>query len=294
MRLNHMTDNDRLYRFLLDGTGVRGELVYLDAAWRAVLDIHDYPDPVRRQLGEALAAVQLLASTLKFEGSLILQVQGNGPLRTLVAQATHRHTVRGLARWEGTVPDGPIADVFGEGRLVLTMEPLSGEHYQGIVPLEGENLAQALEAYFGASEQLPTRLWLTASAQRAAGLMLQRMPTQTGTDEDWNRLGHLASTVTKSELTDLPAPKLLYRLFNEERVRVFEPDPVAFRCGCSRGRVEDTLRALGRSEVEDILAEQGAVEIDCEFCNRQYRLDPVDAYRLFSDAVPHQAPASMH
>lgn len=289
-----MTDNDRLYRFLFDGTSVRGELVYLDAAWRAVLDIHDYPAPVRRQLGEALAAVQLLASTLKLEGSLILQVQGDGPLHTLVAQATHGHTVRGLARWEGAVPDGNLHQVYGHGRLVLTMEPTRGERYQGIVALEGSDLADALGRYFGASEQLPTRLWLAAGTGRAAGLMLQRLPSPTGAEEDWTRIGLLASTLTPSELTDLPARELLYRLFNEEQVRLFDPDPVAFRCTCSMGRVEDTLRALGRAEVEDILAEQGAIEVDCEFCNRQYRLDPVDAHRLFSEAVPHGVPASMH
>lgn len=289
-----MSDNDRLYRFLFDGAGVRGELVYLDAAWRAVLDIHEYPANVRRQLGEALAAVQLLASTLKFEGSLILQVQGTGPLRTLVAQATHGHTVRGLARWEGSVPDVGLPQVFGEGRLVLTMEPQKGERYQGIVPLEGTDLADALERYFGASEQLPTRLWLAAGGERAAGLMLQRLPGGGGSDEDWNRIGTLAGTLTSKELLGLPSRELLYRLFNEERVRIFEPDPVAFRCGCSLGRVEDTLRALGRQEVEDILAAQGTIEVDCEFCNRQYRLDPVDAHRLFTDSVPHGAPASMH
>lgn len=289
-----MPDRDSLYRFVFDDAGVRGELVYLDASWRAVLATHPYPAAVRRQLGEALAAVQLLAGTFKLAGSLILQIQGDGPVRTLVAQASQGGTLRGLARWQGVVPEQPLAAVFGEGRLVLTIEPIRGERYQGIVPLAGADLAGALEAYFGASEQLPTRLWLTADERRAAGLMIQRLPAAHGSREDWERIGLLAATLTPLELTDLAAEDLLYRLFHEERVRLFEPDPVAFRCTCSRGRVQDVLRALGRAEVEAILAEQGAIAVDCEFCNRHYRLDPVDALKLFSDGPAHQAPPSRH
>jgi molecular chaperone Hsp33 len=287
--------SDSLHRFLFEHAGVRGELVYLDASWRAVLDIHTYPEPVRRQLGEALAAVLLLAGTIKFEGSLILQAQGEGPLRTLVAQATHRRTVRGLARWSSEVPENAqLGEVFGDGQLVLTIERQRGEPYQGIVPLEGENLAAALESYFSSSEQLDTRLWLTASGKRAAGLMLQRLPAEGGTDEDWERICLLAQTVTPPELAGLSCRDLLYRLFNEEDVRLFEAEPVAFRCGCSLQRIEDTLRALGEEEVRDILAERGAVEVDCEFCNRHYHLDPVDALKLFAADLPHAAPPSQH
>jgi molecular chaperone Hsp33 len=289
-----MPDADSLHRFLFERAGVRGELVYLDATWRAVLDIHPYPEPVRRQLGEALAAVLLLASTIKFEGSLILQVQGTGPLRTLVAQATHRRTVRGLARWDDGVPDGTLPEVFGEGRLVLTIEPLRGERYQGIVPLEGADLSAALESYFGTSEQLATRLWLSAGGERAAGLLLQRLPAEHGSDEDWERIGLLAKTLTPGELVDLAADELLYRLFNEETVRLFESEPVAFRCGCSLRRIQNTLRALGRTEVESLIEERGSVEVDCEFCNRHYHLDRVDALKIFSDLPPHQAPATRH
>jgi molecular chaperone Hsp33 len=192
------------------------------------------------------------------------------------------------------VPERPLAAVFGEGRLVLTIEPARGERYQGIVPLAGADLAGALEAYFGASEQLPTRLWLTADERRAAGLMLQRLPAAHGSREDWERIGLLAHTLSPRELGTLAAEDLLYRLFHEERVRIFEPDPVAFRCTCSRERVEGVLRALGRAEVEDILAEQGAIEVDCEFCNRHYRLDSVDALKLFTDTPAHAAPPSRH
>jgi molecular chaperone Hsp33 len=289
-----MSDPDSLHRFLFERTGVRGELVYLDATWRAVLDIHPYPPSVRRHLGEALAAVLLITSTLKFEGSLIMQIQGSGPLRTLVAQATNRRTVRGLAHWDGQVPDGDLEAVFGEGRLVLTIEPVGGERYQGIVPLQGQDIAAALEAYFNSSEQLATRLWLAAGEERTAGLLLQRLPAEHGSDEDWGRIGLLAQTLTKPELIELPAAELLYRLFNEETVRLFESEPVAFRCGCSLRRIEDTLRALGREEVESLIEEQGAVEVTCEFCNRLYRLDRIDALKLFSEALPNEAPGTRH
>jgi molecular chaperone Hsp33 len=289
-----MADRDSLHRFLFERAGVRGELVSLDASWRAVLDIHPYPEPVRQPLGEALAAVLLLVSTIKIDGSLILQVQGEGPLRTMVVQATNEHTIRGLARWDGPVPQGNLRQVFGDGRLVLTIEPRRGKRYQGIVPLEGPDLSAALGTYFGTSEQLPTRLWLAASERRAAGLLLQRLPAGHGPDEDWERIGLLAKTLTPRELLELPAAQLLYRLFNEETVRLFESEPVSFRCGCSLQRVQDTLRALGRSEISSILEEHGAVEVDCEFCNRHYHLDRVDALKLFTEIPPHAATTTRH
>jgi molecular chaperone Hsp33 len=310
-----INDSDSLYRFIFEHLGVRGELVRLDASFRAVLERHPYPASVQRLLGEALAAVALLTATLKFEGSLILQAQGNGPLRTLVAQGTHQRTVRGLARWRGDVPNGGVEQQFGAGRLVLTLDPLRGERYQGIVPLQGDSLGAAVEAYFGASEQLPTRMWLAVDGRRAAGLMLQRIPGSGGDDEHqrhgrmdqdnpetkaldrsgqvadvrdadgWNRTRMLADTVSQQELLSLSAQALLRRLFHEEDLRLFEPEPVAFRCGCSRARIADTLRALGQAEVDQIIQDEGSVGVTCEFCNRDYRFDAVDARELFADAV---------
>ncbi|MBK1700405.1 Hsp33 family molecular chaperone HslO [Thiococcus pfennigii] len=290
-----MSDPDSLHRFLFEQAGVRGELAYLDASWRAVLAIHPYPLAVQDQLGQALAAVALLSATIKFEGSLILQVQGDGPLRTLVAQATDQRTVRGLARWTGEVPLGAgLTETFGAGRLVLTIERRGAEPYQGIVPLEGRDLAEAIGRYFSTSEQLPTRLWLEASPQRAAGMLLQRLPSAAGEVEDWERIGLLAGTLTRVELLGLPAEGLLHRLFHEEQVRLFESEPIAFRCGCSRQRIEDTLRALGQLEVERTAADQGGVAVTCEFCNREYRFDPVDIQQLFVAAPHHQPPAGRH
>lgn len=277
-------DNDALHRFVFEGAGIRGEVVYLDAAWQAVQEIHEYPLPVANQLGQALAATALLSATIKLKGALILQLQGDGPLSTLVAQASSDRTLRGLARWDGEVPFGDLQAVFGSGRLVMTAENENADRYQGIVDLEGVDLSGAVEKYFAQSEQLPTRLWLAAGRERAAGLLLQRLPGHDSGD-DWPRVSMLAQTLSSDELLTLPLEDLLFRLFHEERVRLFEAEPLAFRCSCSRGRIEDTLKALGRSESESILAEQGEILADCEFCNRRYRFDAVDVAALFAEGV---------
>ncbi|MBK1716789.1 Hsp33 family molecular chaperone HslO [Thiocystis violacea] len=288
-----MNDSDRLSRFLFEHAGIRGHLVHLDASWRAVLDAHPYPPPVRDRLGEALAAVALLAATIKFEGSLILQIQSAGPIRTLVAQATHARTVRGLARWSGEVPvSGTLGEQLGEGRLVLTIEHGRGEPYQGVVPLTGTRLSEAVERYFSDSEQLQTRLWLAANERRAAGLLLQRLPDEGASEEDWRRVTILAETLTPSELTGLATEPLLHRLFHEESLRLFDPEPLAFRCACSKKRIENTVRMLGEAEVDGILAERGEVEVICEFCNRAYRFDPVDTRQIFAEQTRHQSPTT--
>ncbi len=297
-----MADTDSIHRFLFEHTGIRGNLVHLDASWRAVLDAHPYPEAVRGHLGQALAAVALLSATIKFNGSLILQVQGTGPLRTLVAQATSARTLRGVARWEGTVPTGgTLAACCGEGRLVLTIERGGAEPYQGIVPLAGDGIGAALEHYFTDSEQLPTRLWLAADDRQAAGLLLQRLPTDEvgghvgdDTGDDWHRVDLLAGTLTPGELLGLSARDLLHRLYHEEQVRLFDSEPLAFRCGCSRARIEDMLRTLGETEVQAIVTEQGAVTVTCEFCNRTYRLDAVDTGQLFARSIRHASPAARH
>lgn len=289
-----MSDSDSLHRFLFEDIGVRGELVQLDASWRAVLARHEYPEAVRSQLGQALAAVSLLSATIKFQGSLILQAQGRGPLTTLVAQATHGRMLRGLARWQGEVPEGNLRDTFGDAHLVLTIQNQGADLYQGIVAMEGDSLADSLRGYFEQSEQLRTRLWLCADGRRAVGLLLQELPARAGDADDWERVALLAQTVTARELLELPAETLLYRLFNEEKVRLFAPEKMMFRCGCSRERIETVLRSLGRDEVESLLAEQGQVLVDCEFCNRQYAFDAVDVERLLREDAPLALSATRH
>lgn len=282
-----MSEPDSLRRFVFEHASIRGEIVHLDASYRAVLERRDYPPALRGLLGELMAAAALLATTIKFEGRLSLQAQGRGPVTLLFAECTSRHTLRALAQWDGEVAAAPLPQLLGDGRMVITVEPEGKERYQGIVALEGATLAQALENYFARSEQLETRLWLSTGADRAAGLLLQQLPQQAHDDADaWNRAVHLSSTLTPGELLGLAAPEVVRRLYHEEDIRLFARQPVSFRCSCSRERVENALRLLGADEVHGILAEQGKIGVECEFCGGHYELDAVDAEQLFTAPSP--------
>jgi molecular chaperone Hsp33 len=278
-----MPTADTIQRFIFDQAPISGRIVHLDATWRAVLERRKYPGPVRNLLGEFMAAAALLTSTLKFEGRMIIQAQGHGPIKLLVVECSSERTLRGLAQWEGDIVDGSLPQLLGNGRLVITIEPRKGkERYQGIVELSGDSVAEALECYFTRSEQLATRLWLTANGTQAAGFLLQQLPGGHVEDESWNRAAHLAATLTTTEMLDLPAPELLHRLYHEDDIRLFEGAPMSFRCSCSRDRVEGVLRMLGPDEVRSILSERGAVDVDCEFCGGHYRFDAVDTAQLFT------------
>jgi molecular chaperone Hsp33 len=290
-----MSDTDTLQRFLFERSGVRGELVRLSATWQAVCARQAYPPAIGRVLGEMMAAAALLAATLKFQGALVMQIQGSGPLRLLVVECTAGLALRATAQWAGE-PTGDFAQLVGEGRFAITLDPRDGRPaYQGIVAVEGGSVARTLEHYMARSEQLPTRLILTAEGGVAAGLLLQRLPGSSGADpsreaDDWERLSHLAATLTPGELVRLPFQEILRRLFHEEDVRLFDPEPVHFACSCSRAKVADMLRLLGREEVTGILAEQGRVTVTCEFCNQRYEFDAVDVAQLF--ASPLLTPAA--
>lgn len=285
--------NDSLQRFLFEHAPVRGELVHLDATWRAVLERHDYPAPLREVLGELMAAAALLSATLKFEGSLILQIQGSGPVKLLVVECTSDQTMRATAKWDkdADLPGG-FRELVGSGRFVITIAPTDlAQTYQGVVDLTGEGVSAVLEHYMATSEQLETRLWLASDAERATGMLLQRVPDRGRDEEGWNRAVILAETVKRDELLQLDAREVIRRLFHEEDVRLFEPRIVSFRCSCSRDRVVNMLRMLGREEVQSILEERGSVEVGCDFCNRQYTFDPVDAEQIFAaDVVTSPTP----
>lgn len=288
--------SDSLQRFLLEGTPVRGEIVQLDATWRAVLERRDYPAPLEALLGQMMAAGALLSATLKFEGALIMQMQGTGPVKLLVVEATSEHTLRATAKWDGEIPQGGIRALLGEGKFVITIAPESGKQaYQGVVELEGESVAQVLEHYMAKSEQLETRLWLASDATKAGGLLLQKLPGQTGQDADaWNRATKIGETITQRELLDLPAHNIIHRLYHEEDIRLFEARPTAFRCSCTRERVTSMLRLLGSAEVKSILEEQGQIEVACEFCGRQYTFDPVDAEQVFATDIQTSVGQTKH
>jgi molecular chaperone Hsp33 len=289
-----MKEQDVLRRFLFEELGVRGEWVKLEASWQAAKQHQSGSENVQRQLGQALAAVAMLSATIKFKGSMILQAQGDGDFTALVAQSSHERKIRGLVRSKAEVAAGTLESMFGQGRLVLTIESENADPYQGIVPLQGENLAAALQTYFAQSEQLRTRLWLFADETQAAGLLLQELPAQTSYKADWERIEMLADTITEREILGLDCENLLYRLFNEEKVRLFDAEPIEFKCACSRQKIETTLRALGRAELEDILKTRDRIEVGCEFCSEQYYFDKVDVETLLSQDVIENPSETRH
>lgn len=289
--------SDTLQRFLFEHAPIRGELVQLAATWQAVTERHSYPPPLRRVLGELMAAGALLAATLKFEGTLILQLHGNGPVKLIVVECAAGHAMRATAKWDGDLPPaGDLRALLGSGRFIINLVPDSGQQsYQGVVDLDADSIAAALEHYMAASEQITTRLWLACDDTRAAGLLIQKLPGRESADADaWPRAEHLAATVRAGELLTLAPRDLLHRLFHEEDLRVFEPRPVYFRCSCSRERVTGMLRTLGQVEVRGIIAERGEVEVICEFCNRRYVLDAVDAEEIFAAAAVTPADKTRH
>ena len=291
-------DRDSLHRFLFDEMPVRGEIAHLDASWRAALEQIDYPPVIRDILGQAMAAAVLLASSLKFEGGMTLQLQGGNPLTLLVVQCTSTLNLRGLAHWDGDPQENATLQELtgGEARMAVTIEQKkTSERYQGIVPLEGETLAECFEAYFQRSEQLPTRLFLAATGDCAAGMLLQVLPGHEDEDRDWEHVTTLGQTITPDELLQLDAANILHRLYNEDDVLLFESAPVAFRCSCHRERIADMLRSLGKAEADGIIEEQGSVDVSCEFCGREYTFDAVDIEALFAaDASPADGSHSTH
>jgi molecular chaperone Hsp33 len=297
-----MHDRDCLHRFIFEHFPIRGHLVHLDAAWRALIEHSDYPEAIRDTLGETVAAAVLLAATIKFEGILSLQLQGEGPVHLMLAQCTSGLGVRGLARFSQDEQLRRIVDLMGTGNLTVTLENDDGsQRYQGVVPLSENRLADSLQEYFEKSEQLPTRLWLQADAHGASGMLLQRLPDpKPGTGESaepvedaWRRVQLIGETLTPEELRTLTDAQILHRLFNEDDLRLFEPLPVYFRCRCSRERVTAMLQGLGEAETLGVLAERGEVEVRCDFCNRAYSFDAVDVAQMFSPAVAGES-GSVH
>ncbi len=308
-----MHDHDSLHRFLFEHLPVRGHLVHLDAAWQALLEHRDYPPAIRRALGEAVAASVLLAATLKFEGTLSLQLQGDGPMHLLLAQCSNELGVRAVARYQDSPevlqPDATLQALSGAGRLMVTLENEDlSQRYQGIVPLDG-GLAQSLQGYFENSEQLPTRLWLHADEHGVSGMLLQRLSddsvasrtgfhpgseTRPDFDDAWKRVQLLADTLKPEELHRLSNREILRRLFVEDDVRIFESSPVFFRCRCSRDRVVGMLRGVGAGEIRSVLSERGSVEVRCDFCNRAYQFDAVDVEQIFAASPAADSGGTLH
>lgn len=284
--------NDKLFRFLFDSAPARGAQVRLHHTWQTILQRRDYPDVLRQPLGELLAASALLGSMLKFDGSLVLQLQGKGALKLLVVEWNADRTLRATAKWEGELPTAAsLTELLGQGQFVLILDPKNGTPpYQGIVALEGNSVAEMLQGYMQRSEQLESRLWLVCDTEVACGLLLQRLPEGHGEAEDWHRLCALAGTLHAPELLATDPDILRHRLFHEEQLQVLKVEEQAFGCSCSRERVGGMLQMMGAAEVSDIVQEQGSVEIICDYCHQRYVFDEEDCTQLFRPMPDHNSP----
>ena len=267
---------DYVQRFLFEDLDIRGRLVCLTRAWQRMLEGRGYPGAIVSLLGHTTALNVLLGANQKDAGRVTLQVQGSGPVRLLVSDCTAELRIRGMAQYEAA-PAAPSNEkhLLGDGKLSVTLEDLkSGRLYQSLVPLEGETLEDIFEHYLSQSEQVTSFLRLFSDAGAVCGLLLEKLPGADGRDPDgWNRVTHLASTLTLDETRDAQPYDLLTRVFPEELMRVFRLYPVEYHCPYDVEKVKDLLRGLGREEVESILAEKGEVVIRNEMCNHEYRFD---------------------
>lgn len=301
-----MSSNDLLHRFLFDDCDIRGEIVTLGDSYREVLSHNPQAPAIHRLLGEFLAAVSLLSSTVKFEGKIILQARGDGAISTIMAECNHHNSLRGIVRLNSAIElsdelalNGNLQQLLGNGVLVITIEPQRAENFggtierhQGIVPMDADNLAGCLEHYFEQSEQLATKMWFATSEELVTGFLIQALPQQLITNEDdnrdkWETVITLADTVKTAELLQLDHTTLLYRLFNEHPLRLFEPKALHFACSCSRERSISALLSIGKDEVEELLVERGSIDIDCQFCNQHYHFAADDVRKLLGGEVLH-------
>lgn len=284
-----MEKNNQLTRFIFDDFAVRGLHIHLDDVWQHIVSNKHYPVAIRRALGELLAAGSLLSSNLKSDGSLIMQIQGEGILKMLVVEASSDNTVRATARWDESVTiadDADLAHLLGNNSIfAITVQPANGEAWQGIVPLEGKNIASMLMNYMARSEQLQTYIVLAADDQHVGGLLVQKLPEEILDIEIWEQISTLASTLTAHELLNLDAQNILYRLFHETPPRVFTPETLEFACTCSRDKVSDMLLMLGGEEIGKIVAEEGSITVNCDFCHQAYTFDDADVNALFGADV---------
>ncbi|MGQ0442239.1 MAG: Hsp33 family molecular chaperone HslO [Methylophilaceae bacterium] len=294
MAMTHSADS--LHHFIFENTPIRGNLVHLNQTFHDVLQHQTLPLVLKKALGELMAASVLLSSTLKMEGTLILQIQNKGALKLLVVECNSTLQIRATAKWSGEIADHTaFLDLIQQAHCIITLDPKEGEPYQGIVPIEGETIAEMLEHYMLRSQQIDTKLWLNCDGENVAGMLIQKLPELPLQDADaWNRINLLANTVSMQELQTLSPQQLLSRLFSEEDIRLFAAKPTQFHCSCNRTSVSNMLHMLGRAEIESILAEQGNITVNCDFCNRQYRFDAVDAATIFVSEPMLKATQSLH
>ena len=295
-----MSIQDTLRRFLFSQGAVRGQLVQLGPALQPALVRQNYPAPVAAVLNQAFAATCLLSATIKYRGAITLQINGVGPVSMVLAQTNDELVFRGLAHWQADlIHKGPGQgqeqgeSLLGDGRMQITIDRKNHpERYQSLVAFEQGGLDRALENYFDQSEQLATRIWLASDGQRACGLLLQQLPGATDSEE-WERLQYLAETVTEPELLELDSETLLYRLFNQETVSLFDPQVPSFGCNCSAARSERAVRTMSYQDARGLLAERGEIEVCCEFCDARYRFGSHDLERIHTE-LQSTTPKELH
>lgn len=291
-----MTHSDVLNRYLFDDFHVRGELVQLTSSYQSIIKNHQYPQGVRQLLGELLATTCLLTATLKFEGEITVQIQGDGPVGYMAVNGDNQQKMRGIARLQDkdTTAQG-VFDLIGKGTMVITIRPEQGEAYQGVVALEHDTLAACMEHYFEVSEQIATKIWLFHDDEnlRVAGSLVQLLPDGDGSIEnkdqqhhDFEHICQLTNTIKSEEIFTLEAQALLYRLYHQEKVSLFDPQQVSYQCGCSEGKCLAAISQVEASELKSILAEQGKVSMTCDYCLTTYDFDEL-ALKSFTSKVNH-------
>ncbi|MBU2864264.1 Hsp33 family molecular chaperone HslO [Reinekea forsetii] len=286
-----MTLHDATQRFLFEDTPIRGELTQLETTLNDVFSKHNYPDTIKSLLGQFMAAAAMLSDTIKFEGTLSLQVRGAGQVRTIMAECRDNSAIRAIAQYNDDFDEQ--GELLGHGQMAITIEPKKGQRYQGVVPINDSelSLAAVLEDYFQQSEQIRTRIWLFSNQYQSAGLMIQAMPSSASESslssdadlETWERVIHLASTTSEEEILSLEPDVMLNRLFHEETVRVFEPRSLKFECTCSKEKTANAVRTLGEDEALDIVREMGHIDLDCQFCREKYAFSAEDVVELFKE-----------
>ncbi len=268
---------DKIKRFIFDTYGIRGELVELEDSCQRMLKGHNYPPFIATLLQQAAAVGVLLASTIKFEGKISIQLLTPEKIKMLVVQTTHQLGYRGLVRFDENVDFSEMSfeQLADDGQMSITIEPTKGKRYQGIVPLDGESLAQCVENYFNQSEQLDTRIWLYSDSRQVCGLMLQALPDMLS-QESFEHLVYLCETLTEQECLSVDADVLLHRLFHQESIKSMSDEAVSFNCGCSEKKMLDSINLLPADEINDILLTKGQISVRCEFCLEQFQFGELD------------------
>lgn len=283
-----MPHTDVLNRYLFDNKHARGELVQIEQSFQQIIANHQYSDGVKELLGELLAATCLLTATLKFEGEIAVQLQGDGPINYMVINGNDKQSMRGVAKYNGDINVNGLANLIGKGIMVITIRPKNGEPYQGVVPLEKPTLAECLANYFETSDQIPTTIWLFTDLQqeKVAGSLIQLLPDSGDKEQqlaDYQHLCQLTNTIKAEEIFELPAQELLYLLYHQEEVRVFEPQAVTYQCSCSVTKCLSTISQFSAEELHDILDEQDSIKMTCDYCLTTYSFDEQQLSSLLSE-----------